>query len=785
MVKLAAEICGVPVALISLVETERQWFKAKEGLDVSETPITQSICAHAILENDVTVIEDTTLDPRSNCNTLVTGDPNFRFYAGAVLKTEDKLPIGMLCVLDYKPNNLTEFQSRALKTLARQVMLQLELRKTLKEQRQSEEQFRQMANTIPQLAWITDETGSIHWYNQRWYDYTGTDFNTMQGWGWQAVHHADYVNDITERFKRAVELGLAWEDTFPLRSRSGEYRWFLSRAFPMADSNGKVTGWFGTNTDIEDKRRSELALREKDERLNIALQAGQMGTWELDVVNAFLSCSPTCKSNYGLKPEDELSYQMLTTLVHEDDRHHWANVVTNAIESATDFEMEYRTVWPDQSTHWIYVRGSCTASAHGKATTLSGVSIDITARKILEAAAHEAHERAEAANLAKTDFLATMSHEIRTPMNAVIGLSNILAKSQPLAPKQQEYIKTLQMSADSLLGLINDLLDIAKIEARSVELEHIPFSITQMVQESISMMNVRAKEKGLAFTVVQACPCIEKRQVVGDPTRLRQILLNLCSNAIKFTDTGSITLRISCDDTQIEGKELIRIAVKDTGIGIAANKIGDIFHKFTQADSSINRKYGGTGLGLAITKTLAEIMGGTIELTSEVGVGSTFTVVIPLDVTNGEALPQYIPRPASVEPIHSVNHKGHILLVEDYEPNVLVATTFLEGFGYGVDVANDGLQAVEKMKHGVYVAALMDVQMHGMNGLQATQLIRDYETKHKRPKAYIIGMTAHALLGDRERCLAAGMDDYISKPFNPDMLEKMLGQLTRTDHVAA
>lgn len=658
IVKLAAEICGTPISLISLVETDRQWFKAKTGVDISETPINQSICAHAILDDDITIIQDTTLDPRSNCNTLVTGDPNLRFYAGAVLQTKDKLPIGMLCVLDYKPSNLNEQQTRALKTLAHQVMVQLELRHALKQQRNVESHLG---------AIITSSDDAIISKNLS---------GTITSW-----------NKAAERI-----FGYSAEEII-----------------------GK-----SIKTLIPQELQSE---------------------------------------------EDEI----LTTLKTGKRIDHFETMRRHKNGTLLPVSI---TVSPirDQS---------------GNIIGASKISRDITERKKLETTLQTALTQAEEANLAKTEFLANMSHEIRTPMNAVIGLSNILSKSDPLTLKQREFVKTLQMSADSLLGLINDLLDIAKIEARNVELEHIPFSVVQMVQESISMVNVRAREKDLTFTVVQECPCIEKRQVVGDPTRLRQILLNLCSNAIKFTEKGGVTLHISCDDAQIEGKELISIAVQDTGIGIPANKIDDIFQKFTQADSSINRKYGGTGLGLAITKTLAEIMGGTIELSSKVGVGSTFTVKIPFDVTSGAAIPQYSPRPRTAEPTHAQDSKGRILLVEDYEPNVLVATTFLEGFGYHVDVANNGQQAIDKMKATRYIAALMDVQMHGMNGLEATQIVRAYEKQNNKPKTYIIGMTAHALIGDRERCIAVGMDDYISKPFNPDELEKMLEQLARTNDVAA
>ncbi len=359
-------------------------------------------------------------------------------------------------------------------------------------------------------------------------------------------------------------------------------------------------------------------------------------------------------------------------------------------------------------------------------------------------------------------------------MNAVIGLSTLLSKSSPLTPRQAEFIKTLQMSADSLLALINDLLDIAKIEARSVELEHIPFSLTRLVQEVASMMSVHVRAKGLRFS--GDGECAENRLFMGDPMRLRQIITNLCSNAIKFTTEGEIHVGIGCAPTDNPKVDTICISVRDTGIGIEPEKLDSIFQKFVQADTSINRKYGGTGLGLAITKTLAEVMGGTISVHSEVGKGSTFTVCVPLEAAPEQADALHPPLSTIFETLASRN-RARVLLVEDYEPNILVARTFLEEFGYHVEVAVNGHEAIEKVKAGPYSAALMDVQMPGLNGLDATRMIRIWEQQQGVGRLPIIGMTAHALAGDRERCLAVGMDDYVAKPFNPDDLRAKIRAL--------
>ena len=376
----------------------------------------------------------------------------------------------------------------------------------------------------------------------------------------------------------------------------------------------------------------------------------------------------------------------------------------------------------------------------------------------------------------KDEFLANMGHETRTPMNAIVGLANILATSQPLSDRQKEFITTLQMSAATLLELINDLLDISKIESENMELEHVKFSVVQLVEEVVRIMDVRAQEKHLKFRITRECACIEKRHFLGDPARLRQILMNLCSNALKFTEAGGIEIALRCEPG--EGThEIVKLAVRDTGIGIPPEKLGSIFEKFVQADSSINRKYGGTGLGLAITKQLAEVMGGTIEVSSAPGEGSTFTVVLPLEIATSETAAKK-PEEASVA-APAAPRRMRLLLVEDHPPNVLVARTFLEDFGYEVDVVGNGADAIERVQKGSYAAVLMDVQMPGMNGFEATKRIRAHERQTGAAHMPIIGMTAHALVGDREKCIEAGMDDYITKPFHPEELEHKLATRRR------
>jgi len=418
----------------------------------------------------------------------------------------------------------------------------------------------------------------------------------------------------------------------------------------------------------------------------------------------------------------------------------------------------------------------------GKVSGWVGVINDMTQRHQLEKALQEnevqlkeAVARAEKANQAKSDFLANMSHEIRTPMNAIVGLSNILTATDPLTDKQREFIKTLQLSAHSLLSLLNDLLDISKIETNHIDLEYIPFKPSEIIAEIMGVFSVLAREKGIALHY-QDSPAANL-SYCGDPLRIRQIITNFVSNAMKFTAKGSVTINLTTSPHTEPRHVYLHIGVKDTGIGIPANKHKTIFDKFTQADMSITRHYGGTGLGLAISKNLAELMEGGVTVNSTVGQGSEFALHIPLEYAEEHKILPFIPsqdKSDEADDKSSAHYK--ILLVEDYSANVLVATTLLEGLGHGCDVARNGIEALEKIKDpkNRYDLILMDVEMPELDGYSTTRILRREENKNGRKRIPVIGVTAHVLAGDREKCIEAGMDDYLTKPFDPDKLKQKI-----------
>jgi PAS domain S-box-containing protein len=493
--------------------------------------------------------------------------------------------------------------------------------------------------------------------------------------------------------------------------------------------------------------------------------------------NQLLYLSPAYERVWGRTCDSLYQHpESWTEAIHPDDLEH--SRVLFSCEMKEPVDSEYRICTPDGQEKWIRDRAFPVRDQAGQLIRIAGIAEDITERKRYETELVSAREAADAANIAKSRFLANMSHEIRTPMNGVLGMLQLLLETS-LTAEQREYAGVIEDSGRTLLALIDDILDLSKIEAQKIELECVDFDLRRTAEDAFPALRSRAAAKGLAFgwRVAPEVPAL----LCGDPYRLRQVLLNLTANAIKFTERGKVEVLIEVE-SQTAGQATLLVSVTDTGIGIRQDQTENLFSPFVQADTSTTRKYGGSGLGLTIAKQLVEMMGGKIGLRSAVGEGSTFwfTVVCEIPAAPASASPveeaiRQIPAYGSAgAPVRLPRARwgARILIAEDDRTNQRVLLGQLEKLGYQAWAVSSGLEALEALRRESYDLVLMDCQMPGMGGIEATRNIRGLDL----PDLPIVAVTADAMVGDRERCIRGGMNDYLAKPVEMRQLGEVLAK---------
>ena len=569
-----------------------------------------------------------------------------------------------------------------------------------------------------------------------------------------------------ERAKGVYETGVPYVDreavAYLRRTSDGllEERYFDQAYTRVLDEHGAPYGIFIQAREVTHFVFARRALERSSERYRIAVETANMGTWEVDPRTRVGRWSARTREIFGLGDADEAPLQSAIERIHPDDRERAAAAIEAAMDPRGEgsYDIAYRILHENGGVRWVSALGKAyfADGPDGREPTLfMGNVLDVTDEALAEAALKEAKDRAERASAAKSQFLANMSHEIRTPLGAIMGFASLLKDPSLGRQEQDGFISVIERNSTQLLRIIDDILDLSKVEAGMMLIERIDFSLPEMLTDFSSLMGFKAREKGIDFSSRAGTPL--PKIINSDPTRLRQILMNVVGNAIKFTDAGRVELRCSYED------QVLTFEVEDTGRGVSPEQARSLFQPFTQADTSITRKYGGTGLGLALARSLAEAFGGRFTLErSELGKGSMFSIRIKVlvdpeaDFVHGLGF--------EPTPMRSVINLGQlaglkVLLVEDSPDNQALISIFLGRAGARADIASDGEQGYAMALRGDYDIVLMDVQMPVMDGISAIRRLR--AEGFAKP---VIALTAHAMKEERIRCLSAGFTDFLSKP---------------------
>ncbi len=752
---LACTLFDMPHGVISVVNGDQTLFRANVGLDHNAMARDQS--ASNILvgmgPGATLVVRDSHLHPTLRDHPMVTGHPGLRFFAGTTISDSRGKAIGAVGVMDVKPH--PDFDERRVADLAQIGRLAAEFMERAELTRRQTERL-ELLRLAEEMAgvgqWRLDaETMAVTWSDEV-YRIHGVDRETFDPNYDDAVsfYHPDDRGPLMGAIAHSLATGEGYKHRMRVIRRDGAERLVLTHADTERGPDGKVRAMFGVFQDVTEQERIHDAVAASERAFrNLAEQTSDIiAVFALD--GTFRYVSPGITRLMGWE-RDDLIGRKTWDVIHPDDHAQVKQAYADffaAGPGGPSPQLRYRGLHKDGSFRWLDAQPSILWDENGRPVEIQDNARDATATKQLEDDLMAERDRAEAAARAKTEFLANMSHELRTPLTSVIGFAGLLKQSSGLGPDERRYVDRIATSSDALLGVINDILDYSKLEAEAVGLDPLAFDPRGMIAGAVGIVENLCEAKGLTLThsVEEAMPA----GLMGDEGRLRQVTLNLVSNAVKFTGQGQVSVAAT-----YEGGRM-RVAVSDTGIGISEEKAATLFRRFVQADASTTRTFGGTGLGLAISRRLIEMMGGTIGVESQPGVGSTFWFEVPL----APAEPDQETRGPDGDA--AVDTSLRILMADDAVANRELVSAILGGMGLSIDGVENGAQAVEAVRAGAYDLVLMDVHMPVMDGLTATREIRAMTgTTGQVP---IIALTANVQPEQVQLCHEAGMDAHVGKP---------------------
>lgn len=758
--RLAKSLFGDVNAQITLKTAEGYW-RSRSG-DIEQ--ISKASGVRAVMgTGEVVWVEDARADGRFRDEPEVIREGGVRFFAGAPIRLEDGSTPGALWVAGDDPRPYDGSLARRLQDLADFVADEWVRLKAADSKARYERTMSAIVDAMPVSMVMIDREARVLYASRPWIEWRGLD-------GVEVVGRSIYElrPDVFEPWREAISHCLEGHSRTVERLKSpradGGDEWMRVLLAPWYDDEGAVGGLIATSYEITEIVEALERKKRSEELMRMALELSDLHVFELDYVRQELTKAGAEDTFFETPKTYEELARDIWSIIDPRDRPHLMASWDRWRGEGDLRQPEYRVVRSDGKEVWATGAAKLIQDDDGRPIRLVGAMRNITARKQAEAALVQAKEEAEAANRAKSAFLATMSHEIRTPLNGVLGMAQAMAAGDDLSAVQRERIDVIQQSGESLLAILNDVLDLSKIEAGKLELEDSRFAVDALAKTVQATFQTIADAKGLRFelSVDQTAQGVYE----GDQVRVRQILWNLVSNALKFTEKGGVKVRIG------RAKDRLSITVFDSGIGMTPRQLSGLFRKFEQADASTTRKFGGTGLGLAICRELAELMGGEITATSAPGMGSTFTVSLPLKKV-ARAAPKPKARKRKVQTSRDARPL-RVLAAEDNAMNQLVLRTLLAQVGVEPEIVADGRQAVEAWERERWDVILMDVQMPVMDGPTATARIRTRERAEGRRRTPIIALTANAMSHQIAEYLQSGMDAFVAKPIEAGRLFEAL-----------